>query len=122
MSYYNYKNYEEYDFGDGKVKAKQPLDFEVEFYEENSPKANKNNTQPNSKPRLNRYKRKKITKRKLKRLQKIGKWIVSDRKGYYKRLYFSGKKKLAKKITNRKLRQYKGYVGDGGDYRKFHDY
>ena len=119
MSFYKY---EEYDFGDGKAIARQPLNFEVEFYDENPPNTNNNNIQSNNKPRLNQYKRKKITQRKLKKLHKERCYSVWSRGKYYTKYYLSGKKKLAKKITNRKLRQYKGYVGDGGDYRKFHDY
>ncbi len=122
MSYYNYKNYQEYDFGEGKVIAKQPLDFEVEFYDENPPNTSNNNIQSNNKPRLNQYKRKKITQRKLKKLHRERCYSVWNRGKYYDKYYLSGRKKVAKKITNKKLRQYKGYVGDGGNYRKFHDY
>lgn len=55
MSFYKY---EEYDFGEGKIIAKQPLDFEVEFYDENPPNTSNNNIQSNNKPRLNQYKKK----------------------------------------------------------------
>lgn len=42
---------------------------------------------------------------------------------YYKRYYYSDKKKHAKRMSNKKVRKYKPYVGlRGSDYRKIFDY
>lgn len=71
---------------------------------------------------MQKYYKKQIDKRKLNKLSKVGWWIVFVRETHKGRCYYSGRKKVAKKMTNKRIRQYKGKIGSGGYYRRTYDY
>lgn len=49
-------------------------------------------------------------------------WAVWNKGEYKKRCYLSRRRKWAKKRTNTKIRNYKDYIGNSGEYRKHHEY
>lgn len=77
---------------------------------------------------LNRYERKLITKRKLKKLHDKSSYFVYETESpkgqkYYKRLYLSGSRKFAKRQTNRLVRKTKENIcSKGCAYRRKFDY
>lgn len=92
----------------------EEIDQIIEEYENNCRKKRKANS----------YKRKQIDQRKLKKLRETGDWTLC---GYredtkHRRYYYSGRKRYAKQMTNRKLRRIKDAPPDGGGYRKVFDY
>lgn len=79
-------------------------------------------TKTKHKERLNQYERKKIDKKKLDKLYGVVWWAVWNNGEYKGRSYLSNRKKFAKKMTNKKIRQYKGSIGNGSCYRKIYNY
>lgn len=87
------------------------------------------NQKPKKSKRLDRYSRKQKGKSHFERLAKQGVYFVYETeneqtgKKYVKRLYLSGCRKLAKRETNRKVRNSKNdFSLKGGGYRKKFDY
>jgi hypothetical protein len=81
-------------------------------------KRNKNNI------RTNKHKRKLITKNKLIKLSKIH-WslvYIDEVNNRYKKIYYSGRKGVAKWCSKRKVRNSKGFSLKGAGYRKCFDY
>lgn len=133
---------ETFDFGEGKMKMEGLLGSEDAYYEMCIPNEscyinydkfefNYNTDQyeyiyhePKSKKkiRLTQYYKKQIDQNKMNKLRKYGWWIVSDKGLYKKRCYYSERKFIAKRITNKKIRKYKGEIGNGNCYRKIYDY
>ncbi len=77
---------------------------------------------------MNRYERKLITKKKLRKLHENSSYFVYEKespkgKSYYKRLYLSGCRKYAKRQTNRLVRKSKeSFCSKGCAYRRKFDY
>lgn len=120
---------ETFDFGEGKMKIEGWYGSEDAYYEmclseECGDIEYKTNKKPKKKKKtkLNQYARKQICKKKLNKLYNYVWWAVGCRDKYKKRYYLSGKKKFAKKRTNKKIRRYKGNVANGSGYRKMYDY
>lgn len=67
---------------------------------------------------VNRFSAKRITKL---RRKKSRFWYWNDNKPW-QRLYLSGCRRYAKNQTNRKIRQTRGDIPNGGGYRKMWDY
>lgn len=111
------------------VKVFRDLE-EAAYYKMNLPEEDeynkcnyhKSKSKPKQKHRLPQYYRKQIDGIKLDRLENPGWWLVSNEKPYKRRCYYSGRKKMAKKRTNKKIRHYKGEIGNNGSYRKLYDY
>ena len=65
--------------------------------------------------------RKKIDQEKIKKLQRVGWWLTGKQEGYYKRYYYSDRRKHIKKMANKKVRRAKD-IGNHANYRKVTDY
>lgn len=93
-------------------------------YNEYDHECNYKTYEPESKQKykLNRYYKKQIDKYKLDKLVNVNWWSVSTRKPYKRRVYYSGRKGTIKRISNKKVRKYKGDIADGAGYRKIYDY
>lgn len=125
---------ESFDFGEGLMDMKNAKYSEDAYYEMCLPEEsgydeydyeyNYKTYEPESKQKygLNRYYKKQIDKHRLDKLVNYGWWIVSTRKSYKRRIYFSGRKGTIKHISNKKVRKYKGDIADGAGYRKIYDY
>lgn len=115
-----------FDFGQGKMKTESSEDayYEMCLPKERGEVKNYQIKKSKKKPkiRLNKYERKKINKKQLKKLRNEIWWGVYDNGEYLKRCYLSRRKKNAKRASNRKVRRYKGEISNGGHYRKFYDY
>lgn len=73
--------------------------------------------------KLNKYKRKRITQKKIKKINNILWWASSfEKEGYYKRYYYSGRKKYAKHCSNKIIRHTSDFPLKGGGYKKAFDY
>lgn len=74
--------------------------------------------------RLNRYERKKITQKRLKKIHSYTWWTTSydENLDIYKRHYISGCKKYAKYCSRRKVRNSFDFPLKGNGYRKCFDY
>ena len=84
--------------------------------------SNNNNQRIRQKTRLNHYARKQIDKKKIEKLDGTKWWLVNNVKPYKRRDYFGKRRKHIKRVSNRKVRQYKEDISDGGYYRKIYDY
>ena len=125
---------EVFDFGEGEMKIEGWYGSEDAYYEMCLPEESgydeynqeynyhKHEPKKKYKKRLNQYERKKIDKIKLDKLSKIRWWAVWDNGKYKSRCYLSDRRKFAKKMANKKIRQYKGDIGNGSCYRKIYDY
>jgi len=76
------------------------------------------------KKRPDRYIRKYAGHKRLAQIHKETWWPVGydEETKRYKRYYYSGRKGLAKYISNRRVRYTKDFATDGGGYRKLFDY
>lgn len=77
--------------------------------------------------RDNRYTSKQKDKIKVEKLVKENSYFYSIKTSeneveYNTRFYLSGCRKLAKQVSNKKVRRYQGYIADHGGYRKIEDY
>lgn len=121
---------EVFDFGKGRMRMDGWYGSEDAYYEMCLPeecgyieyKTYKKPKKSKKKVRLNKYARKQIDKRKLNKLHTITWWGVWNKGKYKKRCYLSRRRKWAKRRTNTKIRNYKGYIRNGGEYRKYHEY
>jgi hypothetical protein len=127
---------ETFDFGEGEMRndGEYNLGSEDAYYEmeiQNIKDAlldleyehpNKQETKNNN--RLNRYHRKKVGKRKLKKLTNYNWWSAyyDEDAGYYKRCYLSGRKGFAKRCSNKKVRKELKFPLRGSGYKKCFDY
>ena len=128
---------EVFDFGEGEIRndGEFGLGSEDVYYKiqianikdvlrdlkENCPY--KQNTK--KKTRINKYYRKRIDKKKLKKLNKYPWWWIAyfdDEKGFYKRYYLSERKKFIKKCSNKKVRKSVNFSLKGAGYRKCYDF
>lgn len=76
-----------------------------------------------TKQRLNRYAGKQIDKKKIEKLDKMGKWwTVSECETHKSRRYIGRRSKFHKRYSNRRVKQYRKYISSGGSYRKLYDY
>ena len=121
---------EAFDFGEGEMRIEGLLGSEDAYYEMCLPEECGSDTyvykkpkpKSNNKTRLNRHKRKRICKNKLDKLENVQWWAVSDVGTHKYRCYLSGRRKVARKVSDRKVRKYKKGISNGGNYRKIHDY
>jgi len=125
---------EVFDFGEGKMKMEWWYGSEDAYYEMCLPEKSgydvynceysyhKPKQKQKYKKRLNQYEKKGIDKIKLDQLSNTVWWAVQDNGEYKNRNYLSNKRKVAKKTTNKKIRQYKGKINNGGSYKKIYDY
>ena len=75
----------------------------------------------------NRYDKKLTDKRKNEKLKNItwmyvGNKVNDNNKKYLKRVYYSDRRKYANKFSEKKVRNYKGTIPNGGSYRKLYPY
>lgn len=125
------KNTNEYSLGSEDAYYEmdiQSLEEALEHWDYNN-KPKKHNKKP--KTRLNKYSRKQITKDKLLKLHKYGKWWTTHKqtndedKFYIIRCYIGNHKNSRttyhKKKANKKVRKYKGML-KRNNYRKLYDY
>ena len=78
-----------------------------------------------NKKRLNRYDRKKITKQKLLELDKIPYYGITWNKGEYIVKMYLGRGMITsfyKRVSNKKVRRFKGNIPKGNWYRRLFDY
>ncbi len=118
---------EVFDFGKGRMRMDGWYGSEDAYYEMCLPEEcgyieYKTYEKPKKKIRLHQYYRNQIDKKKLNKLYNITWWAVWNKGEYKKRCYLSRRRKWAKKRTNTKIRNYKDYIGNGGEYRKHHEY
>lgn len=71
--------------------------------------------------RPNRYERKMIGKRKINKLQKEAPNHVCNNGEHKKKVYYSNRRKIARKKSERKVRNFNGYIPSGGTYRKIYN-
>lgn len=90
---------------------------EISYEEELSELVNQKN-----KKRLNRYKRKRVTKKKINKLKSIGVWYAISYKSPHLRIYRGKRGKYIKKEANKTVRRYNGSISNGGKYRKIYPY
>lgn len=75
-----------------------------------------------TKQQPNQYARKQIGKKRLNKLYGCSGWWVIHNKGEYKKKCYINSSKYHKRYSNKKVRRYKNFIGNGGDYRKLYDY
>lgn len=127
---YRSLNGKSFDFGSGPIVAtsmnnedvywkmeQQGIEDRIEDFNHTTPK-----TRKRYKP--NRYERKYI---KRSRLEEIHKEVLhavwyDKKKEIYKRCYYSGRKRLAKKQTNKKIRRIEDFSANRSSYKKLYDY
>lgn len=126
---------ETFNFGEGDMKIQGWYGSEDAYYEMCLPEecgynsymeeyyqSPKVKLKKGKKHKLNYYARKQIGRKKLDKLyDEAGWWTVCD-KGTHKVRCYIGSSKHHKKYSNKKVRQYKGYIGSGSSYRKLYDY
>ncbi len=125
------KNTNEYNLGSEDAYYEmdiQSLEEILEYWDYNN-KPKKHNKKP--KIKLNKYAKKQITKDKLLKLQKYGKWWTTykqtneEGKFYIVRCYIGNHKNSRttyhKKKSNKKVRKYREIL-KGNNYRKIYDY
>ena len=123
-----------FDFGTGIIKNDSKISEDV-YYKMQQQELeellfNKNNYIPQNKNkqkkhRLNKYERKKITYKRLKKLHSISLYTCGayEKNGRLTRFYLSGRKGYAKWCSDRKVRHgNKEFCLRGGGYRKVFDY
>lgn len=120
---------EYFDFGEGlmsplsnskseDVYYKMRIQWEEEFMLEQK---SINHNKKRKKKRLNHYARKQIDKFKIDKLSKVNWWTVEDKGTHKARCYYSRRKTVIKKISNKKVRKHKD-LGNYSSYRKVHNY
>ena len=72
------------------------------------------------KPKSRNYQKIEIDRNKLKKLQNETWWAVNDTEGYLRRDYVSGRRVVAKRLANKKVRR-ASKVSDGSNYKKIYD-
>lgn len=128
---------EPFDFGSGLITndSKESEDAYYEMQEQDleelldNIESEINEVERKNRKRLNRYARKQRAKRKKKRLADQGVYFVYEKEcretgnKYVTQFYLTGSRKLAKRETNRKIRNSKNdFSLKGGGYRKKFDY
>lgn len=122
---------ESFDFGEGLMDMRNALSEDAYYemclpeecgYIEDGYEHNYYNPKSKQKYKLNKYYKKQIDKFKLEKLYNIRWWAVSDMETHKRRCYLSDRRKVAKKMSDRKVRKYKCNISNGGNYRKLHDY
>jgi hypothetical protein len=123
---------ETFDFGEGPMRIEGWYGSEDAYYEmflenqkkEKVEKITEKITEKQKSRKNKRRKRRKDSRRKnnLDRLKKAYPWGVLDMETYKKRIYYSSRKKVAKRNSNKKVRKYRGAINDGSHYKKIYDY
>lgn len=101
----------------------EEIDKEIEEVTKYASKQYKNKKENNKKEKLNRYVRKRLTQLKLEEKFKNRKtpwWTIQDKGEYFQRIYVQSKK--IRKISNKRVRKYKGELISASAYRKVYDY
>lgn len=125
---------EVFDFGEGEMRIEGWYGSEDAYYEMCLPEESgwdeyyyehfyhKYKPKPKLKYKASRYCKKQKYKQRLEKLCHIRWWAVTDMNTHKRRCYMSGRRKYARKQSNKKVRNYKSGISNGGNYRKVYDF
>lgn len=123
---------ESFDFGEGEMKIEGWYGSEDAYYEISiqSLISEYEDNQYHKEEMHNKVKKRKINRHdlnlfhraKLDELSKLKWWTVSDKGTHKKRCYLSDRRKVAKRQSNKQVRNYKLSITKGSNYRKIYDF
>ena len=116
----------ELDYAELSFEEKEEIEEELEETLENYKKLRKKELAIKNRC-LNRYEKKLMDKRKNEKLKNItwmyvGNKVNDNNEKYLKRVYCSDRRKYANKFSEKRVRNYKGTISNGGSYRKLYPY